>query len=777
MPNALKIAFLGDQSVFVRSAIESVVREALIAAGLTGLMIMMFLGSWRSTLIIVISIPLSIMFSIVVLHTLGQTLNAMTLGGLALAVGVLIDDATVEIENIHRNLHQRKPLTHAIMDGAREIAVPSFVSTLCICIVFAPIAFLTGAARSLFVPMGVAVVAAMLMSYLLSRTLVPTMARHLLVLETAGPGMLTRAVERAFTMLRWTYGRVLAWALQNRSFVLVAFALFVVGSLMMVTLVGQDFFPSVDAGDIKLHVRCAPGTRIEETEKQVLQIERTIETLIPREEIDSMLDIIGVPLSTILMTQGEGAAISSADAQILISLKPGHHPTASYVRALRGTLGHAYPSDTFFFLAPDLASQVLNFGLAAPLDLQVRGPVGSEDQTIRVARDLADRVARVPGNIDVHIAQVLAVPSLQVDVDRAEAQQQGITERDVATDLVNSLAATMIAPTYWLDKRGVQYLVAIQTPQAAIDSLDAINGTPISTARKPQTLGNLAQLRRVTRPANITHYDRARTYDVLISIDGTDLGSALAGVKQIVAEVEASAPKGTQIRIKGQAEAMESSFGGLRAGVLLAIALVYLLMVVFFQSWVDPLIILMALPGALCGIVWILFLTGTTLSVPALIGSIMCVGVATANSILVVSFANELRLTREPRSAALIAGITRLRPVLMTGLAMVLGMLPMAIGLGEGSEQNAPLGRAVIGGLVLATITTLIVVPVIFSWYTRNRAPTPPTPPEIAACRPLNRARRSRAGSWASSGVVAADRRGPHRRHRHPGPRGNPAPG
>jgi CzcA family heavy metal efflux pump len=718
----LQVKMLFDQSIFVRASIDGVVREALIAAGLTGLMILMFLGSWRSTLTVVISIPLSILFSTIVLRALGETLNVMTLGGLALAVGILVDDATVAIENIHRNMHQRKPFTRAIIDGAQQIAVPAFVSTLCICIVFAPIAFLTGAAKSLFVPMALAVVFAMLMSYLLSRTLVPTMVHYLLKRESGGPNRFTVAFERGFSALRDRYGRGLAWALQHRAFVVGGFAVTIAGSLALINLIGRDFFPTVDAGLIKLHVRDVPGTRLEESEKRVGAVEQTIRGVIPPAEIETMIDVIGTPYSGINLSLSEGAAVSPADSQIMIALKPGHRPTEDYLKALRERLHRVYPETTFFFLAPDISTQVLNFGLAAPIDLQVVGPIGSEDQTLALAEKLVAKVAQVPGAVDVHLAQESRVPQLQLSIDRVEAQQAGLTERDVASDLLISLASSgEVAPTYWVDRRGVQYTIAVQTPQYAIDSMDALRATPISTGNnKVQTLGNLAQIKRVTGPANITHSNIKRTFDVQANIEGTDLGSVSDAVDKILAAERATAPRGTTITVRGQVESMNSSFSGLRSGLVFAILLVYLLMVVNFQSWLDPFIILMALPGALAGIVWILFLTGTTLSVPALIGAIMCVGVATANSILVVSFANEQRLSRDARGAALAAGMTRLRPVLMTALAMVLGMLPMALGLGEGGEQNAPLGRAVIGGLALATLTTLLFVPVMYSLLRRK---------------------------------------------------------
>jgi multidrug efflux pump subunit AcrB len=726
----LHVKTLFDQSVFVRASINGVVREAAIAALLTGLMILLFLGSWRSTLIVVTSIPLSILFSVTALYALGQTLNVMTLGGMALAVGILVDDATVAIENIHRNMAQKKPFFRAIVDGAQQIAVPAFVSTLCICIVFVPIGFLTGAARSLFVPLGMAVIFAMLMSYLISRTLVPTLVRYLLRGEAArheahaGEAKPSR-FDRAFARFRDFYGRYLAWALDNRAFVAIAFVLFAGVSVAMLPLVGRDFFPSVDAGLIKLHVRGVPGTRLEESEKRVLAIEDSIRRVIPKRDIDTMLDVMGIPYSGINLSLSEGALISAADAQILIALKPGHAPTAEYVRALRSALAREYPDTTFFFLAPDISTQVLNFGLAAPIDVQVVGPIGSEDQTAALAQQLADRIARVPGAADVHLAQVQRVPQLAVKIDRTAAGLSGLTERDVAGDLLVSLSSSGgVSPSFWLDKRGVQYNVAVQTPQYAIDSVDALNQTPLSTgAGPPQTLGNVAGVVRTTGPANVTHFNIARTFDVQANVDGTDLGSVADGVERIVADALKSAPRGTQIHIKGQAESMSSSFTGLERGLLFAVLLVYLVMVVNFQSWLDPFVILMALPGALAGIVWMLFLSGTTLSVPALIGAIMCVGVATANSILVVSFANEQRRHgHDAVSAALAAGMTRLRPVMMTALAMMIGMAPMAIGLGEGGEQNAPLGRAVVGGLGVATFTTLFFVPVMYS-ILRRRAP------------------------------------------------------
>ncbi|HEY4178245.1 MAG TPA: efflux RND transporter permease subunit [Kofleriaceae bacterium] len=726
----IKVKVLFDQSVFVRGAIDGVLHEALIAGLLTALMILIFLGSWRSTIVVVVSIPLSIAFSLVVLWALGQTLNTMTLGGLALAVGILVDDATVAIENIHRNIGQKKPFVTAIVDGAQQVAIPALVSTLCICIVFAPISFITGAARSLFVPMALAVVFAMLMSYLLSRTLVPTLVRYLLANEAADhgkhePNWFVARFERGFNKFRNGYGRMLAWTLKHRAFLVTTFLVFVAASLFLVKLVGRDFFPTVDAGLIKLHVRGTPGTRIEETEKRIAGIEKTIRGVVPPSEIDTMLDVIGAPYSGINMSLSEGAAISAADSQILISLKEGHTPTAVYMTKLRAVLAQKYPETTFFFLAPDISTQVLNFGLAAPLDIQVIGPIGSETKSIAAAQALAVKVKKIPGAVDVHLAQVNTVPQLQINVDRVQAQNANLTERDVASDLLVSLASSgTVSPSFWLDKRGVQYVVAVQTPQYKIDSEEALKNTPISnTVGKPQTLGNLATIKRTQSAANITHFNVARTFDVQAAIaPGFDLGTVSDEVNRVLAETRKNAPPGTRFVLKGQAESMNDSFGGLASGLIVAILLVYLLMVVNFQSWLDPFIILMAIPGAIAGILWMLFLSGTTLSVPALIGSIMCVGVATANSILVVSFANTQRTHRDALGAALAAGMVRLRPVVMTALAMIIGMVPMAIGLGDGGEQNSPLGRAVIGGLLLATVTTLFFVPVMYSLLRR----TPP---------------------------------------------------
>jgi multidrug efflux pump subunit AcrB len=729
----------------VRAAVSGVVKEAAIAAGLTALMILLFLGSWRSTLIVVISIPLSILVSIIVLRALGYTLNVMTLGGMALAVGILVDDATVAIENIHRNMSQKKPFIRAIVDGAQEISVPALVSTLCICIVFVPVTFIAGAAKSLFVPLALAVVFAMLTSYVLSRTLVPTLVRFLLEKEAKvhadgheashQPGLGQRffnGFDRAFVRLRTAYGGLLAWTLDNRVAFVTGFLGFVVASVFVLTpLLGRDFFPTVDAGLIKLHVRGAPGLRIEETERRFAAMEDTIRTVVPKEEIATMLDNLGVPNSGINLSLSEGALISPSDGQILIALKEDHKPTADYVRKIRAKLHQDYPESTIFFLAPDISTQVLNFGLAAPIDVQIVGAPGKESDTLAVARKIMAQMRNIPGAADVHLAQVLAKPELRIDVDRTMASMAGLTQKDVASDLLVSLSSsTQVAPSYWLDtKRGVQYTVAVQTPQYENNSFDAVDRTPLSTAGDagPQLLSNVAAISRTFGPANITHFNASRTYDVQANVDGTDLGSVSKAVSKIVDSLRPGMPRGTTVKIKGQVESMESSFAGLGYGLIFSVVLVYLLMVVNFQSWLDPLVILMALPGAIAGIVWLLFLSHTTLSVPALMGSIMCVGVATANSILVVTFANDQRkVGRDAKHAALAAGMTRLRPVMMTALAMIIGMLPMSLGLGEGGEQNAPLGRAVIGGLLLATLTTLFFVPVMYSALRRKPPTTDP---------------------------------------------------
>ena len=733
LPPEYHLDLLFDQSIFVRAAVDGVVKEGLTAAALTAVMILLFLGSWRSTLIVLVSIPLSILASVIALASLGQTLNLMTLGGLSLAVGILVDDATVEIENVHRNIAQRKPLVRAILDGAQQIATPAFVATLSICIVFVPVVFITGAARSLFTPLAMAVVFAMMTSYLLSRTLVPTMMQHLLGAELhrytgdrtgRREDLAWRAhlrFNRLFERLRRLYGGYLDVALDRRGLVFLGFGAFVIASgLALYPHLGRDFFPAVDAGQIRMHVRCPPGMRLEETAQQFSRVEEEIRRVIPREEIVTLLDNIGIPNSGINLALGDPSMISAADGEIMVALDPHHHgPTAGYVKTLRERFAERFPTFEIFFLAPDITTQVLNFGLSAPIDLQVTGPPGNRAQNLLLARRLRDQLARVPGAVDVHLQQALGAPALRVNVDRVEASQQGLTERDVANSLLVSLSSnSAVAPSFWLDpRRGVQYMVAVQTPQYRVDSLDALRNTPVvGPAGVAQTLGNLATVERDAQPVNITHYNVAPTFDVLASVQGTDLGSVADAVDRILARERRHLPRGTTITVRGQVESMASSFRGLAYGIIFAIVLVYLLLVVNFQSWLDPVIILAALPGALAGICWMLFASHTTLSVPALMGAIMSIGVATSNSILMVTFANDKRAEgADARRAAWLAGITRLRPVLMTALAMVLGMLPMSLGMGEGGEQNAPLGRAVIGGLCLATLATLFFVPVVYS--------------------------------------------------------------
>jgi multidrug efflux pump subunit AcrB len=732
---------LFDQSLYVRAAVEGVVKEAAIAAGLTALMILLFLGSWRSTLIVVTSIPLSILTSLIVLACLGQTLNLMTLGGLSLAVGILVDDATVEIENVHRNLAMKKPIVRAILDGAQQVAVPAFVATLCICIVFIPVAFISGAARSLFTPLGMAVVFAMMTSYFLSRTLIPTMVHYLLAVEVDmhaegadRHGVIWRMHERFnlhFERLRHAYGELLDWALVHKRIVLGGFALFM--SVSLITLypsLGRDFFPQVDAGQIRFHVRTNPGTRIETTEHLFERVDDEVRAVVPEGELVSVIDNIGMPLSGINLALGDGSMISSADGEVLVQLGDKHRPTAEYVKQLRQSFAKDFPATDFFFLAPDITTQVLNFGVTAPIDVQISGPLANNESNYALARTLRERISHVRGAVDVHLSQVVNQPEMRVDVDRAEASEQGLTQHDVSNEVLVSLSSNaQVAPDFWLDgSKGVQYSVAVQTPQYDVASLDAVRQTPVHLplGTEPQTLGNLTTLRRDFTPVNVTHYNVLSTFDVQTNVQGTDLGSVASAVDAIVTDAKKCLPRGTSITVRGQVDSMNASFRGLSLGILAAIALVYLVMVINFQSWVDPAIILSALPGALAGIVWMLFATGTTLSVPALMGAIMSIGVATSNSILMVTFANDQRKTGDSaHEAARAAGVTRLRPVVMTALAMILGMLPMSLGLGEGGEQNAPLGRAVIGGLCIATLTTLFFVPVVYSsWRT--------TPPRAA---------------------------------------------
>jgi len=739
LPPAYKMDLLFDQSLYVRSAVDGVVKEAGIAAGLTGLMILLFLGSWRSTLIVVTSIPLSILVSLIVLACLGQTLNLMTLGGLSLAVGILVDDATVEIENVHRNMAMRKPIVQAILDGAQQIAVPAFVATLCICVVFIPVVFISGAARSLFTPLGMAVVFAMMTSYFLSRTLVPTMVHYLLGPEVAlyaGRGHPRRDIvwrmhqrfNGHFERFRRLYGGFLDWALDHRRIVTGAFAVFVVVSVAaLFPSLGRDFFPSVDAGQIRFHVRTNAGTRIETTEQLFERVEDEVHAVIPQGEIATIIDNLGMPISGLNLALGDPSMISSADGEVLVQLRENHHPTASYVEHLRRRVAADFPSTDFFFLAPDITTQVLNFGLTAPIDVQIAGPLMNNQNDYEIARTLRDQISQVSGAVDVHLSQVVNQPEIRVDVDRAEASEQGVTQRDVSNEALVSLSSSgQVSPNFWLDRqKGVQYLVAVQTPQYKVDSLDAFRQTPVHLplVASPQLLGNLAALHRDVTPVNVTHYNVLSTFDVQANVQGTDLGSVSDSVDRLIAAAKKNLPRGSSIVVRGQVESMNASFRGLSYGIIAAVVLVYFLMVINFQSWLDPAIILSALPGALAGIVWMLFATGTTLSVPALMGAIMSIGVATSNSILMVTFANDQRKSgMDERRAAWTAGVTRLRPVMMTALAMVLGMMPMSLGLGDGGEQNAPLGRAVIGGLGLATFTTLFFVPVVYSAW-RKRPP------------------------------------------------------
>jgi multidrug efflux pump subunit AcrB len=761
VPPELKVVPLADQSVFVRASIDGVERETLIAAGLTGLMILLFLGSWRSTLIVCVSIPLSILTSLSILSLLGQTINVMTLGGLALAVGILVDDATVEIENIHRNVGMRKPLVRAILDGAGQIAVPTFVATLAICIVFVPVLLLTGTARYLFTPLAMAVVFAMLASYLLSRTLVPTMVRYLLEAEVedhlkGGPLArmpALRMFNRGFEAMRYRYVGLLDWALRRRGMVLVSFAIVITGSLGLAFLVGKDFFPNVDAGQIRLHARAPAGTRIEQTEARFGAIEREIRSVIPAGEIDNMLDNIGIPNSWTAIAQGDPPNISSADGDLYISLKPNHRPTRDYEVILRKHLHDTFPDMTFFFQPANITTQILNFGLPAPIDLQV---VGRDSQAgYKIAEKLAHRIALIPGAADVHVHQVVDQPMIRLNVDRIKASQLGLTQRDVTNSMLISLSGNgALAPNFWLNwTNGVNYSVGIQTPQYRIDTLDSLLRTPISVSAdatpaatastvgaspsgdsmaygnpgamngSTQLLSNLVSVERSTAPVVINHYNVWPVFDVYANVDRRDLGGVGSEVEKIMQEEEKHLPRGTTFALRGQFDTMQSSFFRLGLGMIFAVVLVYLLMAVNFQSWLDPFIILTALPGAMAGILWMLFVTSTTLSVPSLMGAIMCVGVATANSILMVTFANDERASgTSAREAMMAAGYARMRPVVMTASAMILGMLPMSLGLGEGGEQNAPLGRAVIGGLLFATVTTLFIVPIIYS-YLRTKPP------------------------------------------------------
>lgn len=732
LPEELKMNLLFDQSLFVRAAISGVIREALTAACLTAAMILLFLGNWRSTLIIAISIPLSILVSVICMSALGETFNIMTLGGLALAVGILVDDATVEIENIERNLGLKKELKHAILDGAQQIAVPALVSTLSICIVFVPMFFLTGVARYLFVPLAEAVVFAMLASYLLSRTLIPTLVMYLLrghELDTHKPpttflGRFQKGFERKFEDLRQGYKGVLEGAMGHRRLFVTCFLSFCALSGGLVFFLGRDFFPQVDAGEMRLHVRARPGLRIEETARLVDLVEQEIHREVPDRDLGAVLDNIGLPYSGINTSYSNSGTIGTSDAEILVNLKEGHRPTEDYIHKLRHNLSRAFPGVEFFFQPADIVSQILNFGLPAPVDVQLIG--NNYGQDYQISQEISNDLRRVPGAVDVHVQQLLNNPALQLDVDRVRAQQVGLTERDVATNMLVSLSGSFqTSPTFWLNPHnGVSYNIAVMTPQYRVDTLQSLMNTPITgpTSDQSQILANLATVNPITTPAVVNHYNIVPVVDVYASVDGRDLGGVADDTQKIVDSFRSKLPRGTQMVIRGQVQTMKSSFFGLSVGLVMSIVLVYLLIVINFQSWLDPFIIITALPGALAGIIWMLFLTHTTLSVPALTGAVMCMGVATANSILMISFARE-RMDEglHPIQAALEAGYTRMRPVIMTALAMIIGMLPMALGLGEGGEQNAPLGRAVIGGLLFATVATLFFVPVVFSIFHGRR--------------------------------------------------------
>ena len=741
LPEALKIGFIGDQSVFVRGAITGVAYEGVIAALLTSVMILLFLGSWRSTVIIAVSIPLSVLGAIIMLSAIGETLNIMTLGGLALAVGILVDDATVTIENINYHLEQGKPVEQSILDGANQIVTPAFVSLLCICIVFVPMFFLNGVARFLFVPMAEAVMFAMTWSFILSRTLVPTMANYLLqphVHHAEGEGppptrnplvRFQRGFEARFERLRAGYQGLLSMALGRRPLFVAGFLAFVGVSFLLVPFLGQNFFPAVDAGNILMHVRTQVGTRVEETANQLADVQKAIRKIIPPHEIDTLADNIGMPISGINMTYNNTGVIGPQDGDVQIKLREDHRPTIEYVQALREQLPRLFPGLSFSFLPADIVSQILNFGAPAPIDLQIRG--ANVNGNFAYANKLLSRIRRIPGIADARIQQSPNYPSFNVDVDRTRAQYVGLTERDVTNSLtVNLAGSAQIAPTYYLNPdNGVSYSIVMQTPQYQVDSLSALQTLPITAAGLAQSpiLGGVADINRSVSSAVVSQYDIQSLVQIYATPQGRDLGAVAADVKAIIADTAKDVPRGTSVVLLGQVQTMSSAFSGLLFGLLAAVVLIYLLIVVNFQSWSDPFVIVSALPAALAGIVWMLFTTNTTLSVPALTGAIMCMGVATANSVLVISFARErYEELGDPVAAALEAGFVRFRPVLMTALAMIIGMTPMALGLGEGGEQNAPLGRAVIGGLLLATFGTLTFVPVFFALMHRNTPPPAP---------------------------------------------------
>ena len=747
LPPALKIDLLNDQSVFVKAAIAGVAREGVIAAVLTSLMILLFLGSWRSTVIIAISIPLSVLAALIGLWATGETLNLMTLGGLALAVGILVDDATVTIENINWHLEQGKSVNTAILDGAAQIVQPAFVSLLCICVVFVPMFLLQGVAGFLFVPMAVSVVLAMIASFLLSRTLVPTMAMYLLKPHAPGEqghhvegthflAQVQRRFEDGFSGARESYRNLLALAMVRRRLFTLGFMAVVMASFILVPFLGSDFFPSADTGQITLHVRPPVGTRIEDTTQQIAVIEAQIRKVIPRREVSAIVDSLGLPNSSTSQIYNNTGLVGTQDGDIFVSLNENHHPTAAYVKQLREELPRKFPGVTFSFPPADIVSQILNFGAPAPMDVQLTGV--NHDTTMAFGNMLLREMRGVPGIADPRMLQSDAAPQLNITVDRLQAAQFGITEKDVTSALATVLAGTgTTAPNFFLDARnGVSYSIVARTPEYLMGSMQALLNLPVTSASgsPPQTLGAFAKITRSRVPAVVTHYNVLPTIDLFATTQGRDLGAVAADVQKIMDRHRKELPRGTTMVMRGQVVTMNTAFTGLFLGLAGAIVLIYLLIVVNFQSWLDPFVIITALPAALAGIVWTLFSTGTTLSVPALTGAIMCMGVATANSILVVSFARErLAATGDPIRAAVEAGFTRFRPVLMTALAMIIGMAPMALGLGEGGEQNAPLGRAVIGGLIFATCATLLFVPVVFSIVHGRKAARTAVPPQAHA--------------------------------------------
>jgi multidrug efflux pump subunit AcrB len=741
----LHVKEFADQSLFVRAAISGVLREGVMAAALTALMILLFLGSWRSTLIIALSIPLSVLSSIAILSALGETINLMTLGGLALAVGILVDDATVAIENIHHHMASGKALEESILTGAQEIALPAFVSTLCICIVFVPMFFLTGVARFLFVPLAEAVVFAMLASYVLSRTLVPTLVMWFYrkvdsqsgrMDEAKAPALMQpfikfqRGFENGFDRFRNGYRALLVSCFEQRKPFALCFLGFCLLSWLLTQLLGRDFFPSVDAGQFLLHIRAHTGTRIEETERLADQVNQVIRREVPARDLGGILDNIGIPNSSINLSYNTSGVIGPGDADILVQLKPGHAPTENYVRKLRESLNREFPGTLIYFLPADIVSQTLNFGLPAPFDVQIVGR--NQVANHAIAEKLADEIKKISGAVDVRVQQPNNWAQFKISVDRSKAADLGLTEQNVANSVLLSLSgSTQVTPAYWLDPSvGIEYLINVRAPEYAMDSVQQLKAMPISAGvgagNGAQILDNLASISRVNVSPVVSHYNVMPVVDIYGGVDGRDLGSVLSGIQPLVAKIKSDLPRGSSIVVRGQAETMRSSFFGLAIGLAGAIVLIYFLLVVNFQNWLDPLIIITALPGALAGVVWGLFLSQTTLSVPALMGAIMSMGVATANSVLVVSFAREnLQRGMEPIAAALEAGVGRIRPVLMTALAMIIGMLPMSLGLGEGGEQNAPLGRSVIGGLVFATIATLFFVPIVFSFMHRHHEHQP----------------------------------------------------